>query len=252
MAQHGIESTHDFIWNRTRAVRSDLTRQRDHSPDAIYCLERIARYHILAHHIVCRGQREVETLEIEQLKKTLQSLMEVYHDARPKFSSPNEPEFRAYYVLMHIRSRHVPLTLRNLPSPVYNSSVLQWSLFIRFTISRNTDGGDEHNSDVTQMDYAGFFELLQHPNTSYLMACLLEASFDDIRRQMCLMLGLTLKNTARTMRINEFQALLRLDNEEDARGWLTHLKWNISNDGLVEIPQSRKADVLLRMWLFFF
>ncbi|KAG8829311.1 hypothetical protein FRC18_009395 [Serendipita sp. 400] len=247
LVQHGIEATHNFIWNRTRAVRSDLTRQRAHSPDAAYCLERIVRYHILALHVVCRGQREVETLEIEQLKKALQSLMEVYQDARSQYSSPHEPEFRSYYILMHIRSKHAPFTLRHLPSSVYNSPTLQWALRIRFTIARNTDGADEHNSDITQMDYAGFFDLLSGPHTSYLTACLLESHFDDIRRQLCLMLGLTLKNTARLIPLQYFQNYLRLDSVEDAVGWVTHLKWNITPQGVVEIPQSRKLDVLLRM-----
>ncbi|KAG8784450.1 hypothetical protein FRC15_003246 [Serendipita sp. 397] len=245
LVQHGIEATHNFIWNRTRAVRSDLTRQRAHSPDAAYCLERIVRYHILALHVVCRGQREVETLEIEQLKKALQSLMEVYQDARSQYSSPHEPEFRSYYILMHIRSKHAPFTLRHLPSSVYNSPTLQWALRIRFTIARNTDGADEHNSDITQMDYAGFFDLLSGPHTSYLTACLLESHFDDIRRQLCLMLGLTLKNTARLIPLQYFQNYLRLDSVEDAVGWVTHLKWNITPQGVVEIPQSRKLDVLL-------
>lgn len=250
LLQNGIEATHNFLWNRTRAVRSDLIRQRDHSVDAIYCLERIVRYHILALHVVCRGQREVETLEIEQLKKALQSLMEVYHDARATYSSPNEPEFRAYYTLMHIRSRHAPFTLKALPPAVYNSPMLQWALRIRFSMARNTDGADEHNSDVTQMDHTGFFELVSNPSTSYLTACLLESHFDDIRRQICLMLGLTLKNTFRSIPIYAFQQLLRLDTIEDAIGWLSHLKWNVTPDGIVDIPQSRKVDVLIRMYSY--
>jgi hypothetical protein len=250
LVKYGIESTHNFIWGRTRAIRSDLTRQRDHSADAIYCLERIVRYHILAFHVVCRGRREIETLEIEQLKKALQSLTEVYHDARSNYTSPNEPEFRSYYILMHIRSRHAPFTLRSVPSAVYNSPILQWALRIRFTLSRNSDGADEHNSDVTQMDYTGFFDILSRPSTSYLTACLLETHFDDIRRQMCLMLGLTLKNTARIITLPQFQSLLHLDTLEEAAGWISHLKWNLTNAGHVEIPQSRKADVLLRMWSF--
>ncbi|KIM28973.1 hypothetical protein M408DRAFT_57133, partial [Serendipita vermifera MAFF 305830] len=138
LVRYGIEATHNFIWNRTRAVRSDLTRQRDHSADSIYCLERIIRYHILAFHEVCRGQREIETLEIEQLKKALQSLTEVYHDARAEYISPNEAEFRSYYILMHIRSRHAPFTLRSLPPAIYSAPVLQWALRIRFTLSRNS------------------------------------------------------------------------------------------------------------------
>lgn len=246
LLQHGIEATHNFIWNRTRAIRNDLTRQRDHSENAIYCLERIVRFHILALHVVCRGLREKETMEVEQLKKALQSLTEVYQDARLNYSSPNEAEFRSYYILMHTRSRHVPFTLRTVPSWVYNSPTLQWALRLRFTVGRNTDSGDEHGSDVTQMDYSGFFDLVAHPATSYLSACLLEASFDDIRRQICLMLGLTLKVTARLMPLPEFQKLLRLDSEADATGWLTHLRWKLTPRGLVEVPQSRKADNLLR------
>lgn len=245
MVEHGIEPTHNFLWNRTRAVRSDLTRQRDHSPDAIYCLERIVRYHILALHLVCRGEVQAETMEIEQLKKTLQSLMEVYHDARVQYTSPHEAEFRAYYILMHIRSRHAPFTLRSLPPSIYNSTTLQWALTLRFTLTRNTNGADEHNSDVTQMEYAGFFELLTHPDTSYLSACLLESHFDDIRRQICLMLGLTLKNSSRIVPIAGFRRLLHLDTEEDAVGWTSHLRWNLTADGFVEIPHSRREEILL-------
>lgn len=47
LGEHGLEPTHEFIWDRTRAIRREFTIQRLEGPEVADILERIARYHAL-------------------------------------------------------------------------------------------------------------------------------------------------------------------------------------------------------------
>ncbi len=125
-----------FLWNRTRAVRQDFIVQSEGGRIAIECHERIARYHILCLH--WRGgpgaEGWSEQQELEQLRKTMRSLIEFYDDDRRKSSAngassgasqscPNEAEFRAYNLLLHLRD---PETLREASFCLETSSVPLW------------------------------------------------------------------------------------------------------------------------------
>ena len=84
-----IAQVHTFVWDRTRAIRTDFTIQHveDSSlPElemAIYCFERIARFHFASLHYFARpgvekpGQYDTHQ-EMEQLVNTLKSLWVYY------------------------------------------------------------------------------------------------------------------------------------------------------------------------------
>jgi hypothetical protein len=48
----GFSAAHNFIRDRSRAVRTDFTMQHETGPLAIECHDRCARYHILAIHVL--------------------------------------------------------------------------------------------------------------------------------------------------------------------------------------------------------
>ncbi|KAI1215123.1 uncharacterized protein F4807DRAFT_449398 [Annulohypoxylon truncatum] len=90
-----LPQRHSFLWDRTRAIRIDFSFQKyamtpAEIKDQIYCLETIARFHVTSLHLLSRsGFTPVdfsEQQEVEQLSKTLISLME------------NEAEFRGYFI----------------------------------------------------------------------------------------------------------------------------------------------------------
>jgi hypothetical protein len=130
---HGLEKSYYFIRSRTRAVRNDFTLQNYRGREAIECHEKIARYHILCCHELCQVLGEDIQQEHEQLRKTLQSLSEFYKDSRENYTSPNEAEFQAYYVLTHI---HQPRTItkaeRNLPLAVFMDARVQQAIELSF------------------------------------------------------------------------------------------------------------------------
>lgn len=63
---HGLEKSHSFVRDRTRAIRKDLTIQNISDAGAIGIYEIIARYHILCSYRLCHVidvKQEYEQLE---------------------------------------------------------------------------------------------------------------------------------------------------------------------------------------------
>ena len=176
-----------FLWNRTRAIRQDFIVQSESGPITIECHERIARYHILCLHWKGGPGAEgwSEQQELEQLRKTLRSLIEFYDDRRRSGqSSPNEAEFRAYNLLLHLRD---PETLREvelLPRPIFTAPQVQTALKLHAMAQRSNNierRGQPRNTESTLNFFSRFFSELRKPHVTYLMACLAENSFSSIR-----------------------------------------------------------------------
>jgi len=186
-----------FLWNRTRAVRQDFIVQGDTGALAIECHERIARLHILCLH--ARGgpgaEKWSEQQELEQLRKTLRSLIEFYEDRHQSMSltssgpsvAPNEAEFRAYNLLLHLRD---PETLREvelLPTSIFTSEQVQVALRLRTCAQRSNNierRGQPINEECTLNFYTSFFKEVDRlpVGPGYLLACLAENVFTDVRR----------------------------------------------------------------------
>ncbi|KAE8270401.1 hypothetical protein A4X09_0g1932 [Tilletia walkeri] len=186
-----------FLWNRTRAIRQDFIVQGETGALAIECHERIARLHILCLH--ARGgpgaDKWSEQQELEQLRKTLRSLIEFYDDRRQAVLSasgapavaPNEAEFRAYNLLLHLRD---PETLREvelLPTSVFLSPQVQVALRLRTCAQRSNNierRGQPMNEEATLNFFTAFFKEVDRlpVGSGYLLACLAENVFTDIRR----------------------------------------------------------------------
>ncbi|EJD40832.1 hypothetical protein AURDEDRAFT_115702 [Auricularia subglabra TFB-10046 SS5] len=99
LAEHGLEATHDFIWDRTRAIRREFVIQRLAGPEVAEILERIARYHTICLFRFSHLEEAKFSIkqEREQLDKTLQSLLEVYADGQALgHSFPQAAEFLAF------------------------------------------------------------------------------------------------------------------------------------------------------------
>ncbi|KAK1436709.1 hypothetical protein QVD17_02491 [Tagetes erecta] len=133
-----FEVIHDFIFDRTRSIRQDLSMQGIITGDqAIGIYEKIVKFHIISHHKLQRNIVNSDSgsnvspmhhLNMEQLTKTLSSLYHLYDQTR----KPN-PEFYSFYVLLHLGSDHQPtgeslsLWLQKLPSSVMKSKEMMFS-----------------------------------------------------------------------------------------------------------------------------
>ncbi|KAL3183416.1 hypothetical protein MRX96_000374 [Rhipicephalus microplus] len=96
---------YDFIWNRTRAIRKDITQQHLCDQACVALVEQCARFHIHCAAALCEQDMSTFDPKInnENLVKCLQTLKHFYYDLSLRGSRcPNEPEFRAYDVLLHL------------------------------------------------------------------------------------------------------------------------------------------------------
>ncbi|XP_010504240.1 PREDICTED: SAC3 family protein C [Camelina sativa] len=105
--EHPFEVVHDFIFDRTRSIRQDLSIQNLANERVIYLYEEMVKFHVISHKRLqsCSGTSisPMHHLNMEQLAKTLTSLYNIY-DANRKSDSTheNEAEFRSLYVLLHL------------------------------------------------------------------------------------------------------------------------------------------------------
>lgn len=112
-----FEVVHDFIFDRTRSIRQDLSMQNIANDRVIWMYEKMVRFHVISNHKLrrCKGDHatisSIRHLNMEQLTKCLASLYNLYEVNRNSDSIyDNEAEFRSLYVLLHLDS-HTNSTL---------------------------------------------------------------------------------------------------------------------------------------------
>lgn len=201
---------HQFIRDRTRSIRQDLTIQNIRNESSIQIHEYIARFHILSSHILCEEDPSVFDAfqNTEQLRKVLQTLQELYHDHGHK-SCPNEPEFQSYYILTHLKDEDVYRRSLSMPSHIFNSPLVQLALDIV--------------SSVRENNYIRFFKLLEHSKSAsnsivaYLQACISHSHFTYIRKQALV----CMTQVYSTIKLSELKRLLRFDSIEESSSFLS-------------------------------
>lgn len=113
--EHPFEVVHDFVFDRTRSIRQDLSMQNIINDQTIHMFEEMVKFHIISHHKLrsCSSKpsfSSVHYLNMEQLKKCLISLYALYKENRNSNSIyKNEPEFYSFHVLLHLGSNSQPL-----------------------------------------------------------------------------------------------------------------------------------------------
>ncbi|OBZ81156.1 SAC3 family protein 1, partial [Choanephora cucurbitarum] len=192
LSQQPLEKCHAFIRDRTRSIRQDFTLQNIRDITAVQVHERIARFHILCLHEMCGldESKFSEQQETEQLRKVLLSLMEFYDDLREEgIETTNEPEFRAYYMLSHIRDQDIARQAQTLPMHVFKHPYITRALDFFGLVQRNNEimetssrRNKPENVEASQNFYSRFFKLIQDSQTTFLMGCMLESHFADVRK----------------------------------------------------------------------
>ncbi|PIG87776.1 leucine permease transcriptional regulator (SAC3) [Aspergillus arachidicola] len=185
---------HKFVWDRTRSIRNDFSvqqlTQEDHVKMAVTCLERIARFHIVSLHLLSSPANEEpfdHHQEREQLNNTMLSLMYYYDDNRGRISFPNEDEFRAYYIIFSILDQRPDLEARvqKWPAELRNSPRVQLALELLAAAGNGWEYqgtlDSKRQNAIAQGFYERFFGLVDSPAVSYLMACVAEIYFNNVR-----------------------------------------------------------------------
>ncbi|PVU88518.1 hypothetical protein BB561_005807 [Smittium simulii] len=130
---------------------------------------------------------------IRDRTRTLQTLIEIYDEHRIQSNnndlvSPNECEIRSYHLLTHMRDMDGRRLAERLPDSLFWSPILQQALKLarlaqccNSLIGRN----EPPNLDLSQNNFSSFFKEIKSDRTPYLLACIAEFYFVDIRRAAC-------------------------------------------------------------------
>lgn len=232
-SDENLPNVHGFLWDRTRAIRRDFAFFSTMSPeemrDQVYCLETIARFHVTSLHLLAqkdlRPDDFSEQQEVEQLGKTLISLMYAYNDCNAQgITCENEGEFRAYQLLF--RAYHPDVL--EIVQREWDPKLWRESDDVRTAVSlvealQNTQ--DFHGplkggpSFAAASAYNSYFRIVEDPSVSFTMACFAEIHFGQLRR--CILSAVKKaysrpKQTAKDITAAVLNSYLRFDTVEEA------------------------------------
>ncbi|XP_050414812.1 germinal-center associated nuclear protein isoform X2 [Patella vulgata] len=162
---------YDFLWNRTRGIRKDITQQQLCNKNVVELIEKCVRFHIYCSHRLCEQDMMVFDSKIndENMTKCLQTLKEMYYDLEKNqlIFCENEAEFRAYMVLANLNQGDTLREVQELRDVVRQSPEIRWALKIYSALNSN--------------NYVRFFRLVKQ--ASFLNACIVHRYFTQVRRK---------------------------------------------------------------------
>jgi hypothetical protein len=230
---------HNFLWDRTRAIRNDFSiQQLSKAPDlriAIECLERIARFHILSLHQI-GGKPAPHPADYnwqqdrEQLDKTLLSLMQFYSKARDGYRSKNEAEFRAYSIIFQIQNPIADLEdrMHDWPRELYTDPRVLTAVKIYTAASDFASLRGPLQPAARQpwakQNFDRFWKLISSKQVSYLMACVAEIQFNHVRRGILRAVWQSYRpggpNTIQDWTLKDLSRALRFPKEADTQNFV--------------------------------
>ncbi|KAI1810680.1 hypothetical protein GGS20DRAFT_566365 [Poronia punctata] len=228
-----LPSKHNFLWDRTRAIRIDLSVQKynltpDERTDLVYCLETIARFHVTALHLLSQDGFAAEDFseqqELEQLGKTLMSLKELYDDCIEQgVECPNEAEFRGYFIVFNARSPSIKETVEGWGTRLWNSDGIRTAMCLVESLQNTWSIQGPLNpyapTELALGAAAIFFSIVSSPQISYTMACFAEIHFNDVRKTMIQVLRKSYtrpREGPKDITPAFLQSRLRFDTEDEA------------------------------------
>ncbi|XP_015599543.1 uncharacterized protein LOC107269801 [Cephus cinctus] len=209
-----------FLWDRTRGIRKDITQQELCCTDSVELVEQCARFHIVCSERLCAEEPSVfdKKINTENLTKCLQSLKYMYQDLRVKgISCKNEPEFRAYIILLNLNNGNFMWEVQKLPI------TLQKSPEVRFAI--------EVYSSLQSNNFSKFFKLVR--STTYLNACILLRYFNQVRvKALSVMVKAYCRTTSTPFPLYELIDILGFEDENEAIYFCEQVGLNTSSDDM--------------------
>ncbi|NWY07443.1 GANP protein, partial [Nothoprocta ornata] len=219
---------YDFVWNRTRGIRKDITQQHLCSPLTVSLIEKCTRFHIHCAHHLCEEPMSSFDAKInnENMTKCLQSLKEMYQDLANKgIYCKSEAEFRGYNVLLNLNKGDILREVQQFHPEVRNSPEVRFAVQAFAALNSN--------------NFVRFFKLVQA--ASYLNACILHCYFTQIRTDA--LKSLNIAYTVSTQRSTAFplEHLIRMllfKDYEEASDFISYYGLNVSDGFYVELNRS--------------
>ncbi|GJJ72462.1 nuclear mRNA export protein SAC3 [Entomortierella parvispora] len=250
VAEDGLSESHAFVRDRTRSIRQDFTLQNSRGIEAVQAHEIIARFHILCVHQLCESKNFSAQQEMEQLRKVLTSLQEFYDDLRLEgVPCPNEAEFRAYHILSHLHDPDMIRQAQLLPPHIFNDPYIQVAAEIHALTRRNNDirRRGKVQSEASPNFFSRFFKMIAGPATTYLMACLLETNFVDIRKGALKALNKAYMEKYGGFSVQELVNILGFDDMEECITNCQEYGLEVTMQGQPQVIYNRR-DGKIRIW----
>ncbi|NXX92254.1 GANP protein, partial [Centropus bengalensis] len=219
---------YDFVWNRTRGIRKDITQQHLCNPLTVSLIEKCTRFHIHCAHHLCEEPMSSFDAKInnENMTKCLQSLKEMYQDLANKgIYCKSESEFRGYNVLLNLNKGDILREVQQFRPEVRNSPEVRFAVQAFAALNSN--------------NFVRFFKLVQA--ASYLNACLLHCYFSQIRKDA--LKSLNIAYTVSTQRSTVFPLdhlvrMLLFKGGEEATDFISYYGLSVFDGAYVELNRS--------------
>ncbi|XP_069716914.1 germinal-center associated nuclear protein isoform X2 [Phaenicophaeus curvirostris] len=219
---------YDFVWNRTRGIRKDITQQHLCNPLTVSLIEKCTRFHIHCAHHLCEEPMSSFDAKInnENMTKCLQSLKEMYQDLANKgIYCKSESEFRGYNVLLNLNKGDILREVQQFRPEVRNSPQVRFAVQAFAALNSN--------------NFVRFFKLVQA--ASYLNACLLHCYFSQIRKDA--LKSLNIAYTVSTQRSTVFPLdhlvrMLLFKDGEEATDFISYYGLSVFDGAYVELNRS--------------
>lgn len=160
----------------------------------------------------------------------IRSLTEFYEDLRQSTgrSSPNEAEFRAYNLLLHMSDPETLREVEALPGEISDAAPVRAALKLRGYAQRSNHTvrrGRPANTEATMNLWTRFFGELRRKNNSisYLLACLAENAFSSVRAGALKAMGKTYLSQHAPLPVDYLQRILGMDSLEEVRSFTVAL-----------------------------
>ncbi|CAL2041134.1 unnamed protein product [Caenorhabditis brenneri] len=197
---------YNFLWNRTRALRKEVTQLSLSDSLALNLVERCTRLHILFGYVLCDLETEHfdAAMNNETLGKCLQTLRHLYEDFEKRgIPCNNEAEFRSYDVMLHMNDTNVLSQVLSYRNEVRQSEPVRLALQLA--------------SSFRDKNYCRFFRLLQ-TQASYLQCCVAHKNFTATRSNAISIMANSYGRS--TFPLDKLQRILGYDNNEDLTNML--------------------------------
>ncbi|XP_052462494.1 germinal-center associated nuclear protein isoform X1 [Carassius gibelio] len=218
---------YDFVWNRTRGVRKDITQQHLCDPETVSLIEKCTRFHIhCAHHLCQEPMMSFDTkINNENMTKCLQSLKEMYQDlATKEVYCPNEAEFRQYNVLLKLNDGDILREVQQFRKEVRESREVNFAVQAFAALNSN--------------NFVRFFKLVSA--ASYLSSCILHRYFNQVRSKALKILNVAFtvgSQRSTIFPVEDFVRTLMFRNASEATDFIQQYGLTIS-DGMVELSRT--------------
>ncbi|KAK6618459.1 hypothetical protein RUM43_013652 [Polyplax serrata] len=229
LSDDNLEEWYMFMWDRTRALRKDLTQQGLCCLESVTLVEQCARFHIhCAERLVDQDSSIYDDkINTENLTKCLQTLKYMYKDlAKEDVRCPNQPEFVCYSLLLNLNNSSVFTELSDMPNCLMSSEPVKFALNVMTAWETR--------------NYIRFFDLVKR--AAYLNSCLLRRYFGEMRLYAVktMIRSYCTKNYSPQIAISRFVNNLNFEGEEECVNFLSHCNFNFRDiDGTTVVNFNR-------------